>query len=309
MEITFLPTPMLRHATEAEADKGAASTLPPAQEPASDAIPALPDSTLVLSDTTPALPGDRPGGSASCSSRSSSPMLTPGALLRIPAFAWDGDPAEEPLPPGLRNKPEPSPDRIYAEVQGDSLYVSPPGHTLCRMAGKPRIKALLLWQRDHAPWVYGWLRSLTAEEFAIERHFDFRAWWKDRTDYRSGELTPPECYTVREFLGRLGFFHRHDSLVLRFRLARLHYDELPGTCRELFRGYLMARCLEALRQNRRYLLTLERIRTWGLKRTDLKTVCDEIERCHEAMEHRLQARYDEVKAEYRTLRRMDCIRK
>ena len=121
MEITFLPTPMLRHATEAEADKGAASTLPPAQEPASDAIPALPDSTLVLSDTTPALPGDRPGGSASCSSRSSSPMLTPGALLRIPAFAWDGDPAEEPLPPGLRNKPEPSPDRIYAEVQGDSL--------------------------------------------------------------------------------------------------------------------------------------------------------------------------------------------
>lgn len=107
----------------------------------------------------------------------------------------------------------------------------------------------------------------------------------------------------------MGFFHRHDSLVLRFRLARLHYDELPGTCRELFRGYLMARCLEALRQNRRYLLTLERIRAWGLKRTDLKTVCDEIERCHEAMEHRLQARYDEVKAEYRTLRRMDCIRK
>ncbi|MFR2525805.1 MAG: hypothetical protein ACLS8O_10710, partial [Alistipes sp.] len=84
MEITFLPTPpMLRHATEAEADKGAASTPPPAQEPASDAIP-------VLSDATPALPGDRPGGSSSCSSRSSSPMLTPGALLRIPAFAWDG---------------------------------------------------------------------------------------------------------------------------------------------------------------------------------------------------------------------------
>ncbi|WP_302363232.1 hypothetical protein, partial [uncultured Alistipes sp.] len=97
MEITFLPTPMLRHATEAEADKGAASTPPPAQEPASDATPVLSDATPVLSDTipalsdaTPALPGDRPGGSSSCSSRSSTPMLTPGALLRIPAFAWDG---------------------------------------------------------------------------------------------------------------------------------------------------------------------------------------------------------------------------
>ncbi|WP_295929621.1 hypothetical protein, partial [uncultured Alistipes sp.] len=88
MEITFLPTPILRHAPEAEADKGAASTPPPAQEPASDAIPALPDSTPVLSDAIPVLSGDRPGGSASCSSRSSTPMLTPGALLRIPAFAW-----------------------------------------------------------------------------------------------------------------------------------------------------------------------------------------------------------------------------
>ena len=114
MEITFLPTPMLRHATEAEADKGTASTPPPAQESASDTIP-------THSNATPALSGDRPGGSASCSSRSSTPMLSPGALLRIPAFAWDGDPAQEPQPPGLRNKPEPSPDRICAEVQGDSL--------------------------------------------------------------------------------------------------------------------------------------------------------------------------------------------
>ncbi|WP_418451370.1 hypothetical protein, partial [Alistipes sp.] len=93
MEITFLPTPMLRHATEAEADKGAASTPPPAQESASDAIPVLSDAIPVLSDATPALPGDRPGGSSVSSSRSSSPMLTPGALLRIPSFAWDGDPA------------------------------------------------------------------------------------------------------------------------------------------------------------------------------------------------------------------------